>query len=116
MKINGMKSTHLEFILLTAEVGSLLLPEVVGLDDVGRVDAVAEVVLEHLQDRLHRGPARVPAHVNDNSEPQVSYILAEKIIKLSLQYLNTSRFMFSISGELNCFKMIVYNFKRRLML
>ena len=99
MKINGMKSTHLEFILLTAEVGSLLLPEVVGLDDVGRVDAVAEVVLEHLQDRLHRGPARVTAHVNDNSEPQVSDILAEKIIKLYLQYLDISRFMFSISGE-----------------
>ena len=88
MKINGMKSTHLEFILLTAEVGSLLLPEVVRLDDVGRVDAVAEVVLEHLQDRLHRGPARVAAHVNDDSEPQVSDILAEKIIKLCLQYLN----------------------------
>ena len=82
-----MKSTHLEFILLTAEVGSLLLPEVVRLDDVGRVDAVAEVVLEHLQDRLYRGPARVSAHVNDDSEPQVSDILAEKIIKSYLQYL-----------------------------
>ena len=44
-----MKSTHLEFILLTAEVGSLLLPEVVGLDDVRRVDGIAKVVLEHLQ-------------------------------------------------------------------
>ena len=111
-----LQEAHLKLVLLTAKVGSLLLPEVVGLDDVGRVDAVAEVVLEHLQDRLHRGPARVAAHINDNSEPQVSDILAEKIIKLYLQYLNFSRFMFSISGELNCFKMIVYNFKRRLML
>ena len=75
MKIN--RSTHLEFILLTAEVGSLLLPEIVRLDDVGCVDAVAEVVLEHLQDRLHCGPARVASHVNNHSEAQVSDILAE---------------------------------------
>ena len=75
MKIN--RNTHLEFILLTAEVGSLLLPEVVWLDDVGRVDAVAEVVLEHLQDRLHCCPARVASHVNDHSKAQVSDILAE---------------------------------------
>lgn len=72
-------STHLEFILLTAEVGSLLLPEVVGLDDVRRVDAVAEVVLQHLEDRLHRGPARVAPHVDDHGEPQVPDILAEKM-------------------------------------
>ena len=79
MKING--TTHLEFILLTAEVSSLLLPEVVRLDDVGRVDAVAEVVLKHLQDRLNCGPARVSPHVNNHSEAQVSDILAEKIIE-----------------------------------
>ena len=76
--INERESTHLEFILLTAEVGSLLLPEVVGLDDVGGVDAVGEVVLEHLEDRLDRGPARVPPHVNDDREPQVPNILAAK--------------------------------------
>ena len=77
---NKWDRTHLEFILLTAEVGSLFLPEVVRLDDVGRVDAVAEVVLKHLQDGLHRGPARVAPHVNNHSKAQVSDILAEKKI------------------------------------
>ena len=47
MKINF--TTHLKLILLTAEVCSLLLPEVVRLDNVRRVDGIAKVVLEHLQ-------------------------------------------------------------------
>ena len=83
MKIN-QESAHLKLVFLTAEVGPLLLPEIVGLDDVGGVDAVAEVVLEHLQDRLHRRPAGVAPHVDDNSEAQVPDILAEKMRKWDL--------------------------------
>ena len=88
MKINF--TTHLKLILLTAEVCSLLLPEVVRLDDVGGVDAGAEIVLEHLQDRLDRAPAGVAPHVNHHSEAQVPNILAEKteirrdVMKISL--------------------------------
>ena len=75
MKINF--TTHLKLILLTAEVCSLLLPEVVRLDDVGGVDAGAEVVLEHLQDRLDRAPAGVAPHVDDHAVAELTNLLAE---------------------------------------
>ena len=39
---------HLELVLLAAQVGALLLPEVVRLDDEGGVDAAPELVLQHL--------------------------------------------------------------------
>ena len=42
--------SHLELVLLAAQVGSLLLPEVVRLDDVRRVDCVPKMVLQHLVD------------------------------------------------------------------
>ena len=69
--------THLEFVLLAPEVCSLLLPEVVRLDDVGGVDAVAEVVLQHLQDRLDRAPAGVAPHVDHHAVPELPNIVAE---------------------------------------
>ena len=46
---------HLKLVLLAAKVGALLLPEVVGLDDVRRVDGIAKVVLEHLQVGVENG-------------------------------------------------------------
>ena len=39
---------YLKLVLLTADVGALLLPEVVRLDDEGGVDHAGEVVLQHL--------------------------------------------------------------------
>lgn len=43
------RKTHLELVLLAAKVGSLLLPKVVRLDDVRRVDCVPKMVLQHLE-------------------------------------------------------------------
>ena len=40
---------HLKLVLLAAKVGPLLLPKVVRLDDVRRVDNVPKMVLQHLQ-------------------------------------------------------------------
>ena len=40
-----LREAHLKLVLLTAKVGSLLLPEVVRLDDVRRVDRASKVVL-----------------------------------------------------------------------
>ena len=42
------KPAHLELVLLAAQVGALLLPEVVRLDDEGGVDAAPKLVLQHL--------------------------------------------------------------------
>ena len=43
---------YLKLVLLAAEIGSLLLPKVVRLDDQSRVDAVRKVVLQHLQKHI----------------------------------------------------------------
>ncbi len=43
-----IRRIYLEFVLLAAEVGALLLPEVVRLDDEGGVDAAPKLVLQHL--------------------------------------------------------------------
>ena len=42
---------HLKLVLLAAEVGALLLPECVRLDDVRRVDRTSEMVLQHLKSK-----------------------------------------------------------------
>ena len=54
----------------------MLLPEPVGLDDVGGVDLAGEVV-EHLENGLHRGPRRA-AHVDDDGEGQLADVVAGK--------------------------------------
>ena len=40
---------HLKLVLLAAQVGPLLLPEVVRLDDMGGVDGVTKMVLQDLK-------------------------------------------------------------------
>ena len=40
---------HLKLVLLAAQVGALLLPEVVRLDDMGGVDGVTKMVLQNLK-------------------------------------------------------------------
>ena len=91
--------THLEFVLLAPEVCSLLLPEVVRLDDVGGVDTVTEVVLQHLQDRLDRAPAGVAPHVDHHAVPELPNIVAEtrKYERLSPGTL-LERIVFSMSN------------------
>ena len=42
--------SHLKLVLLAAQVGALLLPEVVGLDDMGGVDGVTKMVLQNLKE------------------------------------------------------------------
>ena len=69
--------SYLKLVLLAAEIGSLLLPEVVRLDDVGGVDTVAEVVLQHLQDGLDSAPAGVPSHVYHDAVAKLSHIITE---------------------------------------
>ena len=71
--------SYLKLVLLTPKIGSLLLPEVVGFDDVSRVDGVAEVVLQHLQDGLDCTPAGIPPHVYHHAVAEISNILAEII-------------------------------------
>ena len=62
---------------MASKIGPLFLPEVVWLDDVGSVDDVAEVVLEHLEDGLDCRPTGVSSHVNDHGETKLANILAE---------------------------------------
>ena len=62
---------------MAPEIGPLFLPEVVGLDDVGGVNGVAEVVLQHLQDGLDGAPAGVAPHVNHDAVAELPHLLAE---------------------------------------
>ncbi len=52
-RIEQNQNIHLELVLLAAEVGALLLPEVVRLDDEGGVDAAPKLVLQHLHTKQH---------------------------------------------------------------
>ena len=72
-----VRISYLKLVLLTAQIGSLFLPEVVGFDDVGRVDGVAEVVLQHLQDGLDGAPAGVSSHVYHDAVAKLSHIITE---------------------------------------
>lgn len=67
--------THLKFKLGAAKVGSLLLPEVVWLDDEGDVDTRRKRLLEDLQQRLDAVPLRT-THVHDNCEAMSGHLLA----------------------------------------
>ena len=69
--------SYLKLVLLAAEIGSLLLPEVVRLDDVRGVHGVTEVVLQNLQNGLDSAPTRIPPHVYHHAVPEISNILAE---------------------------------------
>ena len=71
------KYSYLEFVLLTRQTRPLLLPEVVGLDNVCRVYVDGEELLQHLQDGLDRRP-RGAAHVDHNGECQVADVIAER--------------------------------------
>ena len=71
--------SYLKLVLLAAEIGSLLLPEVVRLDDVRGVHGVTEVVLQNLQNGLDSAPTRVPPHVYHHAVAEISNILAEII-------------------------------------
>ena len=75
---------------MAAEICSLFLPEVVWLDDVGGVDVVAEVVLQHLQDGLDSAPAGVPSHVYHDAVAKLSHIITE-IEEISICELGKSR-------------------------
>lgn len=69
---------RLELVLVRGDRGSLLLPEVVRLDDHHVVDIRAEVLLQHLQYRLHVGRAvAIASHVNDDCESEVLGGVAE---------------------------------------
>ena len=77
IRVSNSQISYLKLVLLTAQIGSLFLPEVVGFDDVGRVDGVAEVVLQHLQDGLDCAPAGVPSHVYHDAVAKLSHIITE---------------------------------------
>ena len=68
-------NTHLELELGASEVGAVLLPEVVRLDDEGHVDAGGERLLQDLQNRLDAIPLGA-AHVHDDREAMSGHILA----------------------------------------
>ena len=72
---NTFNITYLKFKLGAAKVGPLLLPEVVGLDDEGDVDARRERLLQDLQQRLDAVPLRT-THVHDNCEAMSGHLLA----------------------------------------
>lgn len=65
------RGSYLKFKLRTAEISPLLLPEVVGLDDEGHVDAAGEGLLQDLQQRLDGVPLG-PAHVHDHREASLA--------------------------------------------
>lgn len=69
--------SYLKFVFLTSETRSLLLPEVVWLDYVRRVDEVGEVLLQDLEDWLYRRPGRT-THVYHNRERDVPHVIAER--------------------------------------
>jgi len=63
---------RLELVLVRGDRGTLLLPEVVRLDDHHVVDIRAEVLLQHLQYRLHVGRAvAIASHIDDDCESEV---------------------------------------------
>jgi hypothetical protein len=47
---------YLKLVFLTSQTGPLLLPEVVRLNDEGRVNGGSEVLLKDLEDRLDQRP------------------------------------------------------------
>jgi len=67
--------SHLKLELGAAEVGPLLLPEVVRFDDEGDVDAGRERLLQDLQQRLDAVPLGA-AHINDDREAMFTHLLA----------------------------------------
>lgn len=69
--------TYLEFKLGAAEVCPLLLPEVVGLDNEGNVDARWERLLKDLQQRLDAVPFRA-THVHNDREAMPRHFLAKR--------------------------------------
>lgn len=68
------EGSYLEFKLGAAEVGPLLLPEVIRLDDESYVDAGGEGLLQDLQQRLDAVPLGAP-HVNDDREAMLTHLL-----------------------------------------
>lgn len=66
--------SHLELELGAAEVGPLLLPEVVRFDDESNVDAGWERLLQDLQQRLDAVPLGA-AHINDDREAMLTHLL-----------------------------------------
>ena len=69
-----MSVTHLKFELGAAKVGSLLLPEVVWLDDESDVDTRRERLLKYLQQRLDAVPLRT-THVHNDCEAMSGHLL-----------------------------------------
>lgn len=67
--------SYLKFKFRAAEVGPLLLPEVVRFDDEGDVDAGREGLLQDLQERFDAFPLGA-AHINDDCEAMFTHILA----------------------------------------
>ena len=90
--------SYLKLVLLAPEVGPLLLPEVVGFDDVSGVHGVTEVVLQHLQDGLDRAPAGVSPHVYHHAVAEFPHVLAEILELLNILTELHSCFVF-ISGS-----------------
>lgn len=68
-------ASYLKLKLGAAEVGPLLLPEVVRLDDEGDVDAGRKGLLQDLQQRLDAVPLRA-THINDDREAMFTHLLA----------------------------------------
>ena len=68
---------YLKLVLVAAQGGALFLPEVVGLDDAGRVDLGGEVLLQHLEDGLDGRPGRSP-HVQHGREATLPRLIAGK--------------------------------------
>jgi len=52
----GEVKNYLKLVFLTSQTGPLLLPEVVRLNDEGRVNGGSEVLLKDLEDRLDQRP------------------------------------------------------------
>lgn len=68
-------ASYLKFELRAAEVGPLLLPEVVWFDNEGDVDAGGKRLLQDLQQRLDAVPFGA-AHINDDREAMFTHLLA----------------------------------------
>lgn len=60
---------------MTTQGRALFLPEVVGLDDAGRVDLRGKVLLEDLKDGLDGRPGRAP-HVQHGRETALPRLIA----------------------------------------
>lgn len=68
-------ASYLKFELRAAEVGPLLLPEVVWFDNEGDVDAGGKRLLQDLQQRLDAVPLRT-THVHNDCEAMSGHLLA----------------------------------------